>query len=198
MVLDVGANRGQFGGQIRRAGYKKLLHSFEPLSSAYSLLEKKCKKDILWIPHHYALGDFDGRSVIHVSNNSQSSSMLNMTSAHTSADSSSKFIKDEEIEVKRLDSIFQELYSPEKNVFLKLDAQGLEDKIIVGALKSLPFIPFVQAELSFVTLYQGETLFMEFMSKMESLGYRIVFIEQGFSDKNTGFGLQCDVIFYKK
>ncbi|MBL7975598.1 MAG: FkbM family methyltransferase [Candidatus Kapabacteria bacterium] len=198
MVLDIGANRGQFGGQIRRAGYKQLLHSFEPLSSAFALLEKKAKKDALWIPHHYALGDYDGSSVIHVSNNSQSSSMLNMTPAHTSADSSSKFIADEHITVKRLDSVFNEFYSPDKKVFLKIDAQGLEDKILLGALESLPKIQFVQTELSFVTLYEGETLFMDFANNMDKLGYRIVFIEQGFSDKNTAFALQSDVIFTRK
>lgn len=197
VVLDVGANRGQFGGQIRRAGYKKTLHSFEPLSSAYTLLEKKAAKDPLWHTHYMGLGERDGSALINISSNSQSSSMLAMTSAHTNADDSSAYVGQEETPLHRLDTVFPQFCTPSNRIFLKLDAQGMEESIIRGAEESLRHIPFVQAELSFVTLYEGETLFMDFLRLMEAKGYRVVFIDQGFSDIHTAFALQCDVIFYR-
>ena len=48
LVLDVGANVGQWANEIRESGYAKKIISFEPLSSAFSVLSSSCSKDNLW------------------------------------------------------------------------------------------------------------------------------------------------------
>ena len=41
LILDVGANEGQFAQGVRDHGYRKDIISFEPLSNAHSVLLKK-------------------------------------------------------------------------------------------------------------------------------------------------------------
>src|SRR5690606_2975356 len=71
LVLDVGANTGQYARQIREElDYQGRIISFEPLSKAYSSLEAASVHDPLWECHNYALGDNNENTVINVSGNS--------------------------------------------------------------------------------------------------------------------------------
>ena len=61
LVLDIGANIGQFSTDLRHFGYKGRIVSFEPLSSAHAMVEKSAKTDPLWDVHERsAIGDSDG------------------------------------------------------------------------------------------------------------------------------------------
>ena len=145
-----------------------------------------------------ALGDFDGASSVNVSSNSQSSSLLKMTDQHKTADPSSRYVGSEEIQVRKIDTVFDTLYKRGDTVFLKMDVQGMEAAVLRGSEQSLRHIHFVQAELSFVELYSGETLFEDYVCIMKDKGYRIVYVDQAFSDNSTAFAMQCDVIFFKE
>ncbi len=69
VVLDVGANSGQYAKALRRVGFKRHIVSFEPLSGTFSLLESKASKDPLWDCRQYALGDVDGTISINIAGN---------------------------------------------------------------------------------------------------------------------------------
>ena len=70
LVLDVGANIGQFVKYIRSCGYKKKMISFEPLSSAYNKLNIVSNKDHLWhIAPRAAIGNEEGKIEINLSKN---------------------------------------------------------------------------------------------------------------------------------
>ena len=49
LVLDVGANTGQFGTFLRELGYRGTIASFEPIPSAHDQLVQRSKNDPDWI-----------------------------------------------------------------------------------------------------------------------------------------------------
>jgi len=197
-VLDVGANSGQFALQlINDVGYTKRIISFEPLTSAFEALKENAKSNPNWEVFNFALGEIDETRDINIAGNSISSSMLNMLPSHLQSAPQSKYIGKETITIKTLDSIFGDLCSKENKIYLKIDTQGYEIKVLKGAMKSLRNIDTVQMEMSLIPLYEGEMLFNELYNYMTAMGYSLVAIEPGFSDKKTGQLLQVDGVFHR-
>jgi FkbM family methyltransferase len=106
LVLDVGANTGQFASSLRAIGYNGRIVSFEPLSSAHARLSAAAKGASTWIVHERcAIGDRDGETEINVAGNSVSSSVLAMTDKHATAAPGSAYVGRESVQMVRLDSI---------------------------------------------------------------------------------------------
>lgn len=83
VVLDVGANVGQFALSVRKAGYRGRTISFEPLSDAHARLLIRAQRDRLWtVASRCALGSRSGKVQINIAGNSESSSILNMLERH--------------------------------------------------------------------------------------------------------------------
>jgi FkbM family methyltransferase len=197
-VLDVGANTGQFAKQLRNEiGYKNRIISFEPLSSAFKILEVNSKKDPLWEIHNFALGDFIQDGTLNIAANSYSSSLLEMLPSHLKSAPESQYQNNEVIKIKTLDSIFKEITVPSKNIYMKIDTQGFESRVLRGSEKSLELIDTIQMEMSLIPLYKDEMLFEDLYNIMKSKEYTLVGIENGFSDKTSGQLLQIDGIFHR-
>ncbi len=199
VVLDVGANAGQFAKNIRINGYDKKIVSFEPLLEPYSKLLKISKNDNRWnVYKRCALGNRNEKSKINVSAYDQSSSILAMTSLHSKIKKNSEYVSKQEINIYKLDSIFNEICSSKDQVFLKIDTQGYEDKIIDGAKKSLDRIKGILVEASLVELYKGTTLWLDLILKIQKIGFLPWLIDRGFSDNINFRTLQVDIVFLRK
>jgi FkbM family methyltransferase len=197
-VFDIGANTGQYAKHMRGLGYKKKIISFEPLKSAFEELRKASLKDNNWLVNNYALGNENIKSMINISGNSYSSSILNMLPTHLKFAPESKYIAQEEIEIKKFDSIFNSFCNKENRVMIKIDTQGYEKNVIDGANESLPNIKIIQLEMSILPLYENEMLFMEMINFLDNKGFQLFSLENGFSDSTTGQLLQVDGIFVQK
>ena len=198
LILDVGANTGQYAQSLMGLGYKGNVISFEPLTVAYETLVHKTKKYPKWkAAEKIGLGDYDGEAEINISKNSVSSSILSMSEEHKNASPDALYIDKETIKVKKLDSVFQEYRNNFENIFLKIDTQGYEENILNGASKSLSEIKGLQLELSLVSLYDGQKLFLEMVEMIRTYRFEMYSIQQGFTNKQTGRVLQSDVVFFR-
>lgn len=198
-ILDVGANAGQFALEMRDdLGFTGQIYSFEPLGTVFPLLQKMADSDPDWTAYHYALGDEITEQKINISANTQSSSLLDMLPAHLDAAPESHYTGDETIFVKTLDSIFDDIYRPGDNIYMKIDTQGYESKVIKGAANSLDRIGTIQLEMALTPLYRDEELFMDMYQSMAGHGYELVSIETGYVNENTGQLLQLDGIFHRR
>ena len=197
-VLDIGANTGQFARQLRDyLGYAGRILSFEPLSTAFRALKAGAEGDPAWQVFNFALGDAAEKREINVAGNSYSSSLLGMLPAHLQSAPDSRTVGKETIEIRTLDSLFGELCKAARNLYMKIDTQGYESKVLKGAENSLARIDTVQVEMSLVPLYEGELLLNEMCALLSGRGYTLVALENGFSDPASGQLLQVDGIFHR-
>lgn len=200
LVLDVGANQGQFATEIRSCGYAGNIVSFEPLSDAHGRLMQASNTDEKWeVFPRCALGDRDGEVEveINIAGNSLSSSILPMLELHRIAAPDSKYQGSEIAPLKTLDSVAKSYLKRFHAPFLKIDTQGFEWQVLNGACDSLPLVQGVLVELSIVKLYEGQHLWLDLIARLEAQGFVLWAFEPVFSDPRDGRTLQVDGVFYR-
>lgn len=195
MVFDVGANIGQYANELFYNNFKGEIHSFEPMNSEFQVISKAARNLSKWSVHNFALGDKTEKLYINVSQNKFSSSILTLTNVHIEAANESVIIGKEAIEVKRLDEFVKEIQVGDKNLMLKIDTQGYEYNVLLGAGDYLDQFKLIQVELSLVKLYEGEKDFQQIIDFLRKRNFKLVSIEPGFYNEFSGELLQFDGIF---
>ena len=198
-IIDVGANTGGYGHALRAGGYCGNILSFEPLCDAHQKLQEAAAKDSNWhIASRMALGAEDGVIDINVSENSVSSSILNIHETHVNAAEHSRFINVQKTPIKRLDQVDLSCFRNDSPLFLKIDTQGYEMPVLQGTEGLFKRIVGLQIELSLVPLYENQLLYEEIIGWLNERGYEMWNIIPGFSDSKNGRMLQMDGIFFRR
>jgi FkbM family methyltransferase len=198
LVVDVGANEGQYATRLRRAGFGGQIVSFEPGAEAFAALRRNAARDSAWTCHHVALGDRDGRTTLNVALDTEGSSLLQVEAREVRNSPGSRFVGSELVRLARLDSIWPELGLRQQPLYLKLDTQGSELSILRGASEVLLDAAFVEAELSLVTLYEGGARFDEVIAFLDDRGFDLISLEGIDEEPETGHMLQIDAIFMRR
>jgi FkbM family methyltransferase len=192
LVLDIGANSGQFATRLRSHGYHGKIVSFEPLRDAFAQLNGLTNFDQAWECVNIAVGADARTAVLHVAGNSWSSSLLPMEEAHLRAAPESAYVAQEEVPVRPLDS-----FGYEGRLYIKIDVQGAEADVLAGASRTLAFCRAIEIELCTVPLYQGQALLPELWHGLYEGGFRAVSLAPAFRDAATGELLAIDGIFVR-
>ncbi len=200
IVLDVGANLGQFGDLLFRGGFKGTLISFEAIPDVHSRLVQhaKSQRGSWLVAPCAALGSQRGRVEINIAGNSVSSSLLPMTRAHQDAEPRSKYFEKRLIDMVTLDELAPSVTPAAGNILLKVDTQGYEMEVLKGARSILGRTVALQLELSLTPLYEGAPTLVEMISFMKSQGYELFSLIPGFRDKRSGRLLQVDGFFVRE
>jgi FkbM family methyltransferase len=195
LVIDIGANRGQFAHEIRRAGYRGRILSIEPLEEPYLELSRSAAKDSHWTAVRSAVGAGAGVASIHVAaNGGASSSLLPMLDLHRSAAPEANYVGEERVEVRTLDSVAQPHRESGDRVFMKIDVQGFELQVLEGGPETLSGSSMVQVEMSLIPLYEGAPTYEDVLAVLGRKGLQLVGIEPGIADR-SGMLLQMDGLF---
>ena len=165
-VLDVGANRGQFAGDLRAIGYAGEIISFEPVQNEFEALQRTFLRDTYWSGHQLALGSLDGTGTLTVPDATVFSSLLTPLSPMPGTTQT-------EVEVLRLDGLLPALlrHVTHPRVFLKMDTQGYDLEVFRGAENCLHWIVGLQSEISVVPMYAGMPHYLESLHEYEKHGY---------------------------
>lgn len=198
LILDIGANQGQFASEIRSGGFSGEIVSFEPLSAAHSTLQSVAENDAKWRVHpRCALGDYDGEIEINIAGNSVSSSILPMLESHKIAAPLSVYQGREVTNIRALDTVAKEYCTAEHRPFLKVDTQGFEWQVLNGARETLPHVRGILLELTLSPLYEGQHLWRETVDRLEAEGFMLWALLPGFTDPVNGQTFQVDGIFFR-
>lgn len=196
VILDVGANTGQFARAAHLVFPNARIYSFEPLPSCLSEMQSHMKGIANFRSFVSAVGSEDGHITIHQSSSSPSSSIFPMTVEHTSAFPWTEGGKDVEVEIHRLDFFLPQMDLSGK-VLLKIDVQGFSQQVLLGAPETLKQADTVFIETSFVQLYDGEPTFDETYSFMRDAGFEFIGFLDQLQHPKTGQILQGDAIFQR-
>ena len=198
LVLDVGANKGQFATELFSVGYQGRMVSFEPLVDAHQALVKAAASLSRWDIHpRSAIGDIDGEIEFNIAGNSVSSSALPMLDAHATAAAGSFYIGKIKVPSARLDAVAETYLSSSNKYLIKIDTQGFEWSVLDGGPQTLAAAAGVHCELSLVPLYEGQRLWMEMIDRLKSAGFMLWSIQNGFTDQRSGRTLQIDATFFR-
>ncbi len=168
IVIDVGANIGQFGETLRANGYLGRIISFEPVESAFQMLSKKAAEDGNWQAHHCGLGASSGEAAINVSEFTVFSSILTVTGAATQFDERAAVKRTETIRLRTLDEVAAGLSD---KILLKVDTQGYERQVIEGGRETISRLQGILLELPIIHYYEGTWKFHEAVRFMEQAGF---------------------------
>jgi len=195
LVIDVGANVGQYAVELRKEGFRGRILSVEPVADSYARLAKRCKSDWRWDCLNVALGRDEGVCEIHVSENRVSSSVLNMRVLHVEAAPSSQYRFSETVPMCRLDDLVTQDQLAAEIIAVKLDVQGYEGQVLAGGQRVLAVAAAVETEVSLVELYEGQANLQEMLDYMCGQGFRPVGMQPGFVHPSTDETLQLNVLF---
>lgn len=196
LVLDVGANVGQFVSAIREAGYQGHIVSFEAVPEIHALLADKARHNPRWtVAPCAALGASSGLIEINVSANAVSSSVLPMREAHLDAAPDSAYVERRTVPLERLDVHTRNCVAADGDIFLKIDTQGYEMEVLKGSTALLPRVTGIQVELSLIPLYDRAPTIVEMIGYLDGLGYALFNLVPGYKDLRTGRVLQVDGFF---
>lgn len=197
LMIDAGANEGQYAQEVRKGGYRGRMLSIEPLDDAFEKLQRKSTADNAWRCINVGVGAVNESRMMNVSGNVQSSSMLGMLETQALASPKSVYVATQEVEVRRLDSILDPAELAGENVWLKADVQGLERKVVEGARRILHRVKAIELELSLVQLYEDQPIMCEDIAYLSRIGYKLVWLKRGYRDTRDGHLLQTDGIFLR-
>lgn len=193
-VIDVGANVGQFGVDIRRHGFKGEIVSFEPVAETFDSLLRTIKNRQPWKAIQLGLGSRESELTMNISrNDGLSSSLLDMKNIHISNFPDSEMISNQKVQISCLDIQLNKLAIDPRSILLKIDVQGYEAEVLKGASESLTKIPLCYLEVSLQPLYEGELTLLPILNLLSISGHEVIDVYRGVqaSDGNL---LQLDIL----
>lgn len=190
-IYDIGANIGTWAVLAKSIFSSSDIQCFEPLEIHTEKFNQNTQniKDIKL--HPVALGTSNSTEIIHITSQSDSSSLLPITKKQTEV-FGIEHKKDQLVSVVSLDSYVEENNLPRPDL-MKLDIQGFELEALKGASSCMKTCKFIILEISFIEFYKNQPLFEEVVSFMFSKHFRIMSF--GY---NTATGIeisQTDVLF---
>lgn len=193
VIVDVGANRGQFALVARKVFPGSYIYSFEPLegpAKKYKSVFRNDKKSVLF---PQAIGPKKDITSIHVSKRDDSSSLLPITSTQTSLFPGTEEHDIVEVKISPLCEVFSEkkLQGP---ALLKLDVQGFELEALRGCEELIGKFQDIYVECSFRELYKGQAMVDEVIEYLTERSFCLVGVYNVSYDKK-GLAIQADFHF---
>jgi FkbM family methyltransferase len=195
VVVDVGAHVGVYAQLVREARFRGRIVSFEPFPTAFEQLSKVSASDPLWTCLGVGLSDRTGPATLNVSKNAVSSSFLPVSASEARAAPETAVIDRVETQVTTLDSLRDTLFAPTERLFVKIDVQGAEARVLAGAVRTMGRIVAIESELSILPLYRGQEPMSEMVRLLASYGFRLVALETAYRDIRTGELKQVNGLF---
>jgi FkbM family methyltransferase len=198
VVLDVGANRGQYARSLRRAGYRGHIVSFEPVRHDFEELSRRAARDPKWTVHQLALGRAEGSIDINVAPSGLSSAL---PPSDYGGQRYQKLIDamTETVPVVRLDEILDDVLThvPDPRPYLKLDTQGFDLEVFAGLGERAKDFVGMQSEVALLRIYEGMPRMPESLAVYEASGFEVAGMYLVTRERSTARALEFDCLMVR-
>ncbi|OEU86572.1 FkbM family methyltransferase [Streptomyces abyssalis] len=195
-VFDVGANKGQYGKQLRESGYRGRIVSFEPVPDALAKLRKAAERDRDWLVYPCALGRGESVETMHLGWKTMNSllepSAYGQQRYKRFADTSTTT----QVQVRRLDEVMDEALEgiADPRPYLKMDTQGFDMEVFAGAGKRIDEYVGMQSEVAALRLYEGSPHMTEAITAYQDAGFEITGMYPVTREAATGRVVEFDCV----
>lgn len=181
-VLDVGANIGRTCKEWLIEFPQAHVHGIEAEPAVFAQLKSNVAgmEDRI-TPWNFAASDEPGQiTFFRHEDHPSSSSMLRATNFSEEALPFTKDQREVSVEARRLDDVFIDSgIKLEPDIFMKLDVQGAELRVLMGAPKLLARTRAVLCEINLAPVYESQPSFTDIAAVLERSGFVFAgFIEQ--------------------
>jgi FkbM family methyltransferase len=173
-VIDIGANTGQFAGNLRELGFVGRIISFEPAAKASGLLAAKAAIDKKWEIMPFALGNKNQTKSLQIFSDDTFSSFKKINQAGKKT--FGKFLqrkKIENVQIFKLDKIVPKIFRKgiPRGLMIKTDTQGYDLEVLRGARKILRKTRIVVTEAATEAIYTKAPEYSEIFSFLKTYGF---------------------------
>jgi FkbM family methyltransferase len=191
LVVDVGANVGEWTDAALTVEPRARVLAFEPGADAYNRLRDRFRTDARVTVLQRAVGARNGDVDLHVTRHSHNVSLRppRRSTGELYAGDGWEVAAVQRTNVVRLDDVIDEPVS-----VLKIDAQGTEREVLVGAERTLLRTAAVLMEVTFVSHYEQDSSFGELHEVMRKSGFILVGVSDPFHAID-GRVLSCDACY---
>lgn len=194
-ILDVGAAVGEYSKAARLVFPEAHVYLFEPIPQSCEELRRISLNDNHLTVFEMALSTRNEKSCFHHNKFSFSSSLLPMTERHTIEFPFTRNEKFIHVECRRLDSLSEiRLTRP---ALMKIDVQGAELQVLIGAESLLPEFAAVTLEVNFEKFYENQADISDIFTLMKRNGLRYFLQQDVVFSLLTGKPLSCDILFFR-
>ena len=176
MIVDVGANNGDFSQAAGNTFPAARVLLFEPLPALQSVLEKHCQRHApLWTLHACALSDQEGTLDLHIAPEHDGiGSLKGFSRSYLESTEATGEIRKIPCRVRRLDDVVGETGIGHIDL-LKIDVEGAEFDVLAGAKNTLAFTESLVVEVSTIREENAaENALLRLLRIMDGHGFRPV------------------------
>lgn len=195
-IIDVGAHYGEFYEEVRRHEFRRKVISIEPTRSSYEILKKYEGCDRNFKALNVALADVAGELTFYEYEESSMNSALEVDSSSNyklnlkeSVSSTQCITLDQVIETESLQG---------DNIFVKLDVQGYEVKILQGLRNCLQSVNLIQVEISINPIYRDASNLLELVDWLKLNGFAIVSVVTERFHESAALAYDIDILCVRR
>lgn len=203
-IFDIGAHHGESVVFLKKVFPDAIIYSFEPDPESYSILSGTQIDGVLYF--NLAFSDLDGEtnfyrnkishtnSLLKVNKNSQDSIGINRALNENDTKYFENFNHKISVKTMSIDS-FLSVNPLEQIDLLKIDVQGAERLVLLGASKTLSKVKVIILEISFYDYYEQQSSFLDVERIIAPFGFKLFSISEISNNPMNGRTDWAEVVY---
>jgi len=170
-AIHVGANIGEERYWYVNNGFSKVLW-FEPNKELIPILEDNVKEYENHFVFNFGIHDTLTKAILHITNNKGQSSSILRLGTHADSHPDVLHIKDQVIQLKRLDSFFNETKRKVTDYnFLNVDVEGVELNVLKSFGDYITLMDYIYVEVHTGEVFKGNSSLIDVDSYLNSYNF---------------------------